>query len=65
MSMRTVLVRKTTNAAITIVIILILNFILFRLMPGDPARLFLSGSHSTSEDIVARQREISASTTRP
>ncbi len=58
MSMRTVLIRKTTNAAITIVIILILNFILFRLMPGDPARLFLSGSHSTSPDLIARQREI-------
>ncbi len=58
MSMRRVVIRKTTNAVITIVIILILNFILFHLMPGDPARQFLAGSHSTNPDLIARQREI-------
>lgn len=60
MSMRTVVIRKTTNAVITIVIILILNFIMFRLMPGDPAVLFIrSGAgHSASPDLIARQREI-------
>jgi peptide/nickel transport system permease protein len=58
MSMRRVVIRKTTNAVITIVIILILNFILFRLMPGDPARQFLAGAHSTNPDLIARQREI-------
>lgn len=60
MSMRTVVIRKTTNAAITIVIILVINFILFRLMPGDPAVLFIrSGAgHAANPDLVARQREI-------
>src|SRR3972149_2251364 len=36
MSMRTVVIKKVTNAAVTIVIILAANFILFRLMPGVP-----------------------------
>lgn len=60
MSMRTVVMRKTTNAVITIVIILVLNFIMFRLMPGDPAVLFIrSGAgHAANPDLIARQREI-------
>lgn len=60
MSMRTVVIRKTTNAVITIVIILILNFIMFRLMPVDPAAQFIrSGAgHAASPDLIARQREI-------
>ncbi len=59
MSMRTVVIKKVANAAVTIVIILIANFILFRLLPGDPAKNFIrQGGHSTSPDLVARQQEI-------
>ena len=60
MSMRTVVARKVTNAAITIVIILVANFILFRLMPGDPAITFIrtSAGHSANPELVLRQREI-------
>lgn len=60
MSMRTVVIRKVTNATITILIILVANFVLFRLLPGDPAINFLrsGGAHSTNPDLVARQREI-------
>ncbi len=60
MSMRKVVIRKATNATITIIIILIVNFILFRLMPGDPAVTFIrSGAgHSASPDLIQRQREI-------
>ena len=60
MSMRTVVVRKVTNATITILIILVANFVLFRLLPGDPAVNFLrsGGAHSTDPDLIARQREI-------
>lgn len=58
--MRTVVIRKVTNATITILIILVANFVLFRLLPGDPAINFLrsGGAHSTNPDLVARQREI-------
>src|SRR3989304_3382353 len=58
MSMRTVLVKKVTNATITILIILVANFVLFRLVPGDPAITFIrSGAgHSANPDLVDRQR---------
>lgn len=59
MSMRTVVIKKVTNALITILIILVANFILFRMLPGDPAINFIrQGGHSTSVDLIARQREI-------
>ena len=60
MSMRTVLVKKVTNATITILIILVANFVLFRLVPGDPAITFIrSGAgHSANPDLVDRQREV-------
>ncbi len=38
-SMRRVLGKRVLNAFITIVLIMLLNFLLFRVMPGDPARL--------------------------
>ena len=60
MSMRAIVAKKVTNAAITIVIILAANFVLFRLMPGDPAITFIrSGAgHSANPEFVERQREI-------
>ena len=57
--MRTVVAKKVTNAAVTIVIILIANFILFRLIPGDPAKNFIrQGGHSTSPELLAQQQAI-------
>ena len=60
MSMRTVVLRKVANAAVTIVIILIVNFVLFRLLPGNPAATFIrSGAgHSANPELVARQMAI-------
>jgi len=59
-SMRTVVLRKATNAAITVLIILVANFILFRLMPGDPAITFIRGGagHTANPELIERQREI-------
>ena len=37
MSMRTVVLKKVANAFITIRIIVVANFVLFRLLPWDPA----------------------------
>lgn len=58
--MRTIVLRKATNAFITILIILVANFVLFRMLPGDPATTFFrTGSgHSPNPDLIARQREI-------
>ncbi len=58
--MRTVVLRKVTNAFMTIVIILVANFILFRMLPGDPATTFFrtGAGHSPNPELIARQREI-------
>ncbi len=58
--MRTVVLKKATNAFITILIILVANFVLFRMLPGDPAVTFIrtSAGHSPNPDLVARQRDI-------
>lgn len=46
------------RAVITFVMVVVLNFVLFRVIPGDPARLLLSGARTsvTAEQIEA-QRE--------
>jgi peptide/nickel transport system permease protein len=58
--MRTIVIRKVTNAVITILIILVVNFVLFRMLPGDPAITFIrtGAGHSASPELVLRQREI-------
>jgi len=60
MSMRTIVIRKATNASITILIILVVNFILFRMLPGDPAVTFFrtGAGHSPNPELIERQREI-------
>ena len=60
MSMRRVVARKSINAFATIVLILVVNFVLFRLAPGDPAAIFLrSGAGARpDESLLQQQREI-------
>ena len=60
MSMRTVVLKKVANAFITILIILVANFVLFRMLPGDPAITFIrtGAGHSPNPDLILRQREI-------
>lgn len=48
-SLRRVLAKRVVNAFITIVMIMALNFLLFRVMPGDPAVLMLNRSPHTDE----------------
>lgn len=43
------LVRKLLQAVLTIVAIVILNFILFRMMPGSPERILLRNPYLTAE----------------
>jgi peptide/nickel transport system permease protein len=48
-SFRAVLARRVLNAFVTILLIMALNFALFRLMPGNPATLMLNRSPHSSD----------------
>ena len=41
MRLRTFLVRRAIHTVITLLVVLVLLFVIFRLMPGDPTRLFI------------------------
>jgi peptide/nickel transport system permease protein len=45
--------RKLGQAAVTIIAIVLLNFVLFRLMPGSPDRILLRNPNATPEAIAA------------
>ena len=47
------LARKVLQAILTIVFVVILNFVLFRLMPGSPERILLRNPHLNPETIAA------------
>lgn len=51
--MRTFILRRLIYAIPTLVGISIITFVIVRLAPGDPIRLFTFGSRATSEDIEA------------
>ena len=49
MNTRVYLLRKFSQAAVTIFIVLILNFFLFRIMPGDPVRVLIRSPRISTE----------------
>src|SRR3972149_1094197 len=49
MRLRTFLVRRAVHPVITPPIVLVLLFVIFRLMPGDPTRFFLSPGQSEQQ----------------
>ena len=53
---RRVLVRRIINALVTIAFIAVANFILFRLIPGDPTRALLPRNVSAEERAALRDR---------
>lgn len=56
MTMQSYVLRKVTYAMLTILVVASFNFALFRIMPGDPARLLLPrGQYKTAD--IERQRE--------
>jgi len=57
-SFRRVLIKRVFNAFITIVLIMALNFALFRIMPGDPAVFMTPRSQHTSDYTYWRNVEI-------
>src|SRR3954465_11493622 len=44
--------RKVTQALATIVLIVLFNFLLFRLMPGSPERVLLRNPHLTAATVA-------------
>lgn len=56
MNMRGYLVTKLFQAAITIFIVIVINFFLFRIMPGDPIRVLIRNP-KISADALERVRE--------
>lgn len=53
---RRVFFRKVFDAIITIAFITLVNFVLFRLIPGDPARTLLPRNVSTAQRDALRAR---------
>lgn len=53
---RDYLLRKVAQAALTIVAVAILNFLLFRLIPGDPVRSLLPRNVSAAQKQALRER---------
>ena len=51
------LIRRLAGAGVTIVLIVLLNFVLFRMMPGSPERLLLGRMPGVSAEVLAQTRE--------
>jgi len=56
MGQRSYMTRKVVNAILTIVLVASFNFVLFRVMPGNPARLLLPRGKVSATDIERQKR---------
>ena len=56
MDKRRYFTRKVLNAVLTIVLVACFNFMLFRILPGNPARLLLPKGHYSPEAIAQQMR---------
>ena len=56
MGQRAYMTRKVVNAVLTIVVVASFNFVLFRVMPGNPARLLLPRGKVSASDIKRETR---------
>ena len=51
------LVRRLASAALTIILIVFMNFLLFRAMPGSPERVILRGTPNVTQERLEATRE--------
>jgi peptide/nickel transport system permease protein len=58
MSSRRYVGRKVLQALATLVFVLTVNFLLFRILPGDPVSILARSQRLTEQDIVELQREL-------
>jgi len=56
-SSRRAITRKIVNSLITLFLVIILNFFLFRVMPGDPVRLVIPNNPRISPEYIAQMVE--------
>ena len=56
-SLRAVVLRKLINAAITILIVLALNFVLFHVMPGNPIKMMIPQKPNLDESYIDHMME--------
>jgi len=56
-SSRRAIMRKIINSLITLFLVIILNFVLFRMMPGDPVRLIIPNDPKITDDHIAQMIE--------
>ena len=49
--------RKVVQAVFTILAIVVLNFLLFRMMPGSPERILLRNQYLTKEKVAEVRKE--------
>ena len=49
-------IRKILNALLTIILVACFNFMLFRILPGNPARLLLPKGHYSAQAIAKQIR---------
>ena len=64
MDKRRYFIRKVLNAVLTIILVASFNFALFRILPGDPARLLLPKGKTDPSviEFLAAARKVLAST---
>ena len=53
MGTRRYVLGKVAQAAVTLVFVVAFNFVLFRVMPGDPATLLLRGTSALTPEVIA------------
>ncbi len=51
-TMKAIISRRVLNALITILLVLILNFFLFRMMPGDPIKMFVPNNPRIPQEYI-------------
>ena len=56
MGQRSYMTRKIVNVIVTIILVASFNFVLFRIMPGNPARLLLPRGKVSASDIKRQER---------
>ncbi|MGH2676976.1 MAG: ABC transporter permease, partial [Actinomycetota bacterium] len=57
MEARRYVVGKILQALLTLAFVLVFNFFLFRVMPGDPATILLRGTGALSQEAIAALNE--------
>lgn len=55
-SSRRAVLRKVVNSTITLFLVIILNFALFRIMPGDPVRLVIPNDPKISPEFIEQMK---------